>query len=141
MKGVTIELDMYSAIRTRFIDGESIRSIAKSLNISRPTVTKYCEGATHPEVRKAYEREPSVITNSTQSFILSCFKEDDDENLKKQKHTGKRIYDPLVSETDFKGSYSTVRGAVRNLKALLCSFSRILSVSLYDNYPNIGGTL
>ena len=95
-----IELDMHSAIRTRFINGESIRSIAKSLNISRPTVTKYCEGATHPEVRKAYEREPSVITHAAESFILSCFKEDDDENLKKQKHTAKRIYDRLISETD-----------------------------------------
>jgi len=117
MKGVIIELDMYSAIRTRFIDGESIRSIAKSLNISRPTVTKYCEGATHPEVRKIYQREPSVITPTTKSFILSCFKEDDDENLKKQKHTAKRIYDRLVSETDFNGSYPTVRRTVRNLKA------------------------
>ncbi|WP_158408596.1 NUMOD1 domain-containing DNA-binding protein [Desulfosporosinus fructosivorans] len=112
-----IEVDMYSAIRTRFIDGESIRSIAKSLNISRPTVTKYCEGSTHPDVRKVYQRQPDVITDAIKSFILSCFKEDEQENLKKKKHTAKRIYDRLISERDFNGSYSTVRTAVRKLKA------------------------
>ncbi|MDD2494670.1 MAG: helix-turn-helix domain-containing protein [Tissierellia bacterium] len=42
MKGVIIEVDIYSAIRTRYSDGESIRSIAKSLGISRQTVKKYC---------------------------------------------------------------------------------------------------
>ena len=84
MKGVIIELDMYSAIRTRYIDGESIRSIAKSLKISRPTVKKYCEGDTHPEVRKDYQREPDVITDAIKTFILNCFKEDEDEKLKKQ---------------------------------------------------------
>ena len=112
-----IELDIYSAIRTRYLDGESIRSIAKSLKISRPTVKKYCEGSTHPEIRKTYQREPDVITDTIKAFILSCFKQDEDENLKKQKHTAKKIYDRLVSEKDFNGSYSSVRTAVRNLKA------------------------
>lgn len=112
-----IELDIYSAIRTRYLDGESIRSIAKSLNISRPTVKKYCEGSTHPEVRKAYQRDPDVITDDIKAFILSCFKHDYDENLKKQKHTAKKIYDRLVAEENFHGSYSSIRTAVRNLKA------------------------
>lgn len=111
-----IEVDIYSAIRTKFSEGESIRSIAKSLGISRQTVKKYCEGATHPEVRKPYLREPDVITDDVKNFILNCFKEDEDENLKKQKHTAKRIYDRLVAEKDFNGSYSTVRTAVRSIK-------------------------
>ena len=117
MKGVIIELDIYSAIRSRYNDGESIRSIAKSLKISRPTVKKYCEGSTHPEVRKAYQREPDIITNDIITFVLSCFKQDQDENLRKQKHTAKKIYDRLVSEKKFKGSYSSVRTVVRALKA------------------------
>jgi transposase len=117
MKGVIIELDIYSAIRTRYLEGESIRSIARSLRISRPTVKKYCEGATHPEVRKPYQREPDVITDDIKAFVLGCFKQDEDENLKKQKHTAKKIYDRLVAEKDFNGSYSSVRIAVRKLKA------------------------
>lgn len=117
MKGVIIEVDIYSAIRTRYQDVESIRSIAKAFNVSRQTVKKYCEGSTHPDERKIYEREPDVITDDVKAFITSCFKEDDDEKLKKQKHTAKKIYDRLVSEKNFNGSYSTIRTSVRNLKA------------------------
>lgn len=117
MKGVIIEVDVYSAIRTRYSNGESIRSIAKSLSISRQTVKKYCEGDTHPEVRKDYQREPEIITDKIKNFILACFKEDEDENLKKQKHTAKKIYDRLVFEKNFKGAYSTIRATVRNLRA------------------------
>jgi len=114
---VIIEMDMYSAIRLRYSDGESIRYIANSLGISRQTVKKYCEGNTHPDVRKAYERTVTVITSDIEKFILDCFKEDETENLKKQKHTAKRIYDRLVGENDFRGSYSSIRKAVRKLKA------------------------
>src|SRR6056297_2528399 len=102
-------MDMYSAIRLRYSDGESIRYIANSLGISRQTVKKYCEGNTHPDVRKAYERTVTVITSDIEKFILDCFKEDETENLKKQKHTAKRIYDRLVGENDFRGSYSSIR--------------------------------
>jgi len=116
MKGVIIEVDIYSAIRTRYSDGESMRSIAKDLGISRQTVRKYCEGATHPEVRKNYQREPDVITDKIKNFILSCFREDEDENLKKQKHTAKRIYDRLIAEKRFIGSYSTIRATVSSLR-------------------------
>lgn len=110
-------MDMYSEIRTRYANGESIRSIAVRLGIARQTVKKYCEGATHPEVRKEYQREADVVTDQVKQFILCCFQEDEDENLKKQKHTAKRIYDRLIKESGFHGSYSTVRRAVRDLKA------------------------
>ena len=116
MKGVIIEVDIYSSIRTRYLDGQSMRFIAKSLGISRQTVKKYCEGSTHPEERKAYEREPDVITDDVKAFIISCFKADETEKLKKQKHTAKKIYDRLVSEKNFNGSYSTIRTSVRNLR-------------------------
>ena len=108
---------LYSKIRTLYTEGESMRSIATRLGISRQTVKKYCEGNTHPDVRKVYTRQPDVITEDVKSFILSCFHQDEAENLTKQKHTAKRIYDRLVSEKAFSGSYSAVRVAVRNLKA------------------------
>src|SRR5665647_518117 len=111
-------MDMYSEIRTRYSKGESIRSIAKGLEISRQTVKKYCEGSTHPEVRKVYQRGSDVITDKIDQFILRCFQDDEDENLKKQKHTAKRIYDRLVEELAFKGCYSTIRKTVRNMKAI-----------------------
>ncbi len=114
---MVIEVDMYSSIRKRYSNGESIRSIARSMGIARQTVKKYCEGSTHPEVRKEYQRAPDVITDDVKNFILSCFKADEEEQLKKQKHTAKRIYDRLVSEMKFSGSYSAIRIAVRQLKS------------------------
>jgi transposase len=108
---------MYSEIRKRYSSGESIRSIARSMSIARQTVKKYCEGSTHPELRKDYKRNPGIVTTDVKEFILSCFKEDDVEGLRKQKHTAKRIYDRLVAEQRFQGSYSAIRTTVRELKA------------------------
>lgn len=111
-----IEVDVYSQIRTRYNNGESIRSISRSLGVSRQTVKKYCEGNTHPDVRKTYSRTSDVITDDVVQFILSCFQQDREEKLSKQRHTAKRVYDRLVNETGFTGAYSTVRTAVRKLR-------------------------
>ena len=116
MKGVRVEMDIYKDIRQSFIDGESQRHIAKRLGISRQTIKKYCEGSSHPDVRKTYERPPDTITNEVKQFILDCFQADKDEHLKKQRHTAKRIYDRLVEEKRFIGAESTIRKAVKELK-------------------------
>ncbi|MDD3206716.1 MAG: helix-turn-helix domain-containing protein [Lachnospiraceae bacterium] len=112
-----IEVDLYYQIRTLYNEGESIRSIAKRLGLSRQTVKKYCEGNTHPVVRKRYNRTPNVITDDIKQFILCCFAQDKLENLTKQKHTAKRIYDRLVDEKKFLGSYSAIRDADKVLRA------------------------
>ena len=117
MKGVVIEVDIYSKIRLLYTQGISIRSIATRLGISRQTVKKYCEGNTHPDARKSYHREATVLTAEVRSFILACLRHDEEEKVTKQKHTAKRIYERLVSEKQFYGSYSAVRETVRELKA------------------------
>lgn len=116
MKGVVIEVDLYYRIRTLYNEGESIRSIAKRLGVSRQTVKKYCEGNTHPDVRKTYTRESDVITNEVRDFIKACLEEDKLMQLPKQKHTAKRIYDRLVNEKHFTGGESTIRNAVKALR-------------------------
>ena len=59
---MVVGMSLYSQIREAYISGESQRSIAKRLGVSRPTVKKYCEGAIMPGVRKEYLRTPSVVT-------------------------------------------------------------------------------
>ena len=66
-----IEVDIYSQIRTLHTEGESQRSIAKRLGISRQTVKKYCEGNTHPDVRKSYTRTNNVMILSISLYTFS----------------------------------------------------------------------
>lgn len=106
----------YKQIRQRFLNGESQRSIAKSMGISRNTVKKYCEGKSVPWERKTPERQSPILTQEILACITSYLEEDEIEGLKKQRHTAHRIYERLVEEQNFGGSESTVRQAVRELR-------------------------
>jgi len=116
---VVVTVKDYKRIRQMHLTGISQREIAKQLHISRRTVKKYCEGCAVPWERKVPEREPSVLTEEAVNFIKSCIAEDENEHLKKQTHTAKRIYDRLVDEKGFTGGESTVRRKVREIKARL----------------------
>lgn len=109
---MVVGMSLYSQIREAYISGESQRSIAKRLGVSRPTVKKYCEGAIMPGVRKEYLRTPSVVTPQVENFIRMCLETDKEEGLRKQSHTAKRIYDRLVSEILVHRN-ATVRGAIQ----------------------------
>jgi len=113
-----IEVDIYEKIRHMHeYDGCSQRKIAKTLGISRNTVKKYFEGEQVPWERQGVSgRHRYVITQDILDFIQECFIEDEKENIKKQSHTAKRIYDRLVDEIDFDGSESTIRGVVASIK-------------------------
>ncbi len=111
-----IQMDLYYQIRTYHNEGKSIRWIAQTLGVSRQTVRKYCEGDTHPDIRKEYHRETTVVTDEIREFILACLREDEEEGLPKQQHTAKRIYDRLVTEKGFSGGESTIRAAVKELR-------------------------
>jgi transposase len=113
---MVVEMSLYSQIREAYTSGESQRSIAKRLGVSRQTVKKYCEGASMPGVRKDYVRAPSVVTPEIDKFIRMCLDADEAEGLRKQIHTAKRIYDRLVSELGFAGSYSIVRRVVHEMR-------------------------
>ena len=115
---MVITMKDYNDIRKRYLAGESQRHIAKTLGISRNTVAKYCEGAAVPWIRKPPDRTSTVLTDETVSFIRACLAEDEEENLKKQRHTAKRIYDRLVAEKGFTGGESTIRAKVHELKQL-----------------------
>lgn len=113
---MVVGMELYSEIRQAYLSGESQRSIAQRLGISRQSVKKYCEGKTMPGVRKEYSRASTVVTEEVENFIRNCIESDIAEGLKKQNHTAKRIYDRLVGEMQFIGSYSIVRRIVHELK-------------------------
>ena len=115
---MAIELETYEKIRyLKEQERLSQREIAQQLGISRNTVKRYSNGENVPWVRKdGSGRNKSIITNEIEEFIQKCLEEDETENLKKQKHTAKRIYERLVDEYGFTGGESTVRTVVAKLK-------------------------
>lgn len=111
-----IGVDQYQFIRHAYaVEGLSQREIARRLGISRNTVKKYVEGDSLPMSVKSAERNLPVI-GPVKNIILGYLEEDRKNNLHKQRHTAKRIYDRLCKEHGFTGGYSTVRQCVRQLK-------------------------
>lgn len=113
-----IEVDMYEKIRYLYTqEKKSQREIARLLGISRTTVRKYCDRSTLPGVRNGISgRKSYVMTDEVLRFIEDCLLEDKSENLKKQRHTARRIYTRLVEELNFSGGESTVRRLVAQIK-------------------------
>ena len=113
-----IEVDMYEKIRQLYVhERKSQREIAKILKISRSTVKKYCEGTHVPWERSGTSgRTPYVVTDHILQRMASYLEEDETENIKKQKHTARRIYDRLVDEEGFTGGESTIRRIVAEMR-------------------------
>jgi len=107
---VAINLNQYERIRELYEQEHlSIREIAKTLNCSRDTVSKYVRGETVPWARQSGSGRKTVITESISRFIDECFAEDEREGLKKQKHTAKRIHDRIEDELGIQIAESTIR--------------------------------
>ena len=115
---MSIEVELYEKIRyLHEQEGKSQRAIARILRVSRNTVGKYYEGAHVPWIRQGISgRGPYIVTDEVLKFIKECFAHDELENINKQKHTAKRIYDRLVDERRFCGGESTIRRIVRELR-------------------------
>ncbi len=115
---MTIEVDLYQKIRhLHEHEKMSQRAIAKMLGVSRNTVKRYCSGEKVPWARQGVSgRQKYVVTAEVLTFINDCLAEDEAENIKKQSHTAKRIYDRLVDEKNFTGGESTIREIVAELK-------------------------
>lgn len=115
---MAIEVDIYEKIRyLHEHEGYSQRQIAGILGVSRNTVKKYYDGSQVPWERQGVSgRQRYVITEEIIRFIHDCLAGDEAENIRKQMHTAKRIYDRLVDEKTFSGGESTIREIVAVLK-------------------------
>jgi transposase len=69
-----------------------------------------------PFDKTSRNRQRTVITPKVEEFIRECLNEDEKEQVVKQKHTAKRIFDRLVQELGFSGGESTIRHYVKELK-------------------------
>lgn len=112
-----ISMELYNFIRySRFTLGMSIREISDKGKVSRQTIRRALAGI-EPTYNLKCTRPMSALgphIEKIQEWLLA-----DKKVPKKQRHTAKRIYDRLVKEYDYSGSYSTVKKRVKKLKEAL----------------------
>jgi len=100
-------VELFEIIRKdHFLQGKGIRRIARERSIHRRLVRKAIEDAV-PPMRAVVVRNCSVLTPFIKNIIDQLVL-DDQAAPRKQRHTGRRVFERLVNEHDFKGSLSSV---------------------------------
>lgn len=98
--------------RRHFVSGESISSIARSLNISRPTVRKHLNTEQEPVYQRSKQPTPKLGLFIP---ILTQWLDMDARLPKKQRRTGQRLFEGLQEE-GYQGAVDSVWRFVRNWK-------------------------
>jgi transposase len=111
-----LTVDNFEIIRRKvLLDGDSQRDVAKELGHSRKTVAKALEHPNPPGYRTKAARKSPVMDPFR--AIVAAWIESDKTAPPKQRHTGRRVFERLRDEHQFKGCEGTVRRFVAKLKA------------------------
>jgi transposase len=107
-------MDQYEFMRTAHrVYGKNITELARQTGHSRNTIKKAIRG--EPWGYKERETQTSPVLGPYQSIIDEWLKKDQ-EQPKKQRHTGRRVFNRLVAEHGFAGCESTIRRYVRKTR-------------------------
>lgn len=112
---VMISMPKVQSIRRRRMNGESIASIARSENVSEPTVRKYLKAgdlSPRPPVKRKHAE--SVIDRYVP--VIEQWLAEDRCTWRKQRHTATRIWERLRDEYGAEVSLSTVTRKVAQLR-------------------------
>ena len=114
---MTVPMSVQENIRTLDSQGIAGREIARRLGVSRDSVTKYTGQPDYSPSPPSPVARPagSVLTGFEDTMEL--WLGEDQGRPRKQRHTAKRVFDRLVAEQGFIGSYSPVQRFVRKWKA------------------------
>ena len=97
--------------RDYYVDGNSIRRIARESHHHRRTVRKALRDAGPPRYTMQQVRPRPVLGPFVE--LIDRWLEEDQARPPKQRHTAHRIYCRLMEEHDFTGGESTVREYVQ----------------------------
>ena len=105
------------AIKQRAARGDSVAQIAREEGISEPTVRKYRDmdgfsPPVKPRKRRGSKLDPFKAT-------IDRWLAEDRKRRPKQRHTAQRVFDRLVAECGYDGSYTIVQAYVKKRKAEL----------------------
>jgi transposase len=107
-------MEFIAEIRRRhFIDGESISSIARALQKSRPTVRKALKTLSEPIYQRRHQPQPKLGAFQAQ---LEQWLELESGLPKRQRRTAQRLFEGLLAE-GYRGSYAPVQRFVKRWKA------------------------
>ncbi len=105
-------VDLYGRVRrAHFVEGMSIRQVARMFNLHRNTVNKMLEYSVPP----GYQRQQPPRRPKLDAYtpVIDQILQSDHARPKKQRHTAKRIFERLKEEHGFSGQYTIVKGYVR----------------------------
>ena len=109
-----LKMDQYELVRTAHrVYGQNISELARLTGHSRNTIKKAIRGEAWGY--KERSRQPFPVLDGYLG-IIDEWLEGDKGRPKKQRHTGRRVYNRLVEEHEYKGSESTVRRYVKFAK-------------------------
>ena len=103
-------VDLYAAIRRDAKTGLSNRALQRKHGVGYRTVSAALESA-WPKARKPPPKRGSRL--DPYRDVIDGWLRDDLDAPRKQRHTAKRVYDRLVSEKGYEGSYSPVQRYVK----------------------------
>ncbi|MGV1080866.1 MAG: IS21 family transposase [Candidatus Nanopelagicales bacterium] len=107
-------MDFIAEIRRRhFISGESISSIALSLNLSRTTVRKHLKTIEEPVYQRKNQSFPKLGEFQER---LKQWLETESSLPKKQRRTAQRLFEGLQTE-GYRGAYDSVQRFVKHWKS------------------------
>lgn len=102
---MTIPVSVQKDIKTRLDQGQSQRQIARELHLSRNTVGKYV-------AKEDFSAQPKIVNPRSKmtpyASIVTGWLVQDEKIPPKQRHTIQRIWQRLVEEEGFTGSYHSV---------------------------------
>lgn len=107
-------VELYAEVRRAVnVEGISEREAARRFGIARMTVRKMLQFALPPGYRRSPERRPKL--EPYVGFIDQILQEDQ-QRLKKQRHTAQRIFERLREEQGYDGGITIVRNYVHQQK-------------------------
>ena len=110
-KGV-YRVELYAAVRRAvYVEGVSEREASKRFGLARKTVHKMLGYAAPP----GYQRKQPVKRPKLDVFlgVIDQILEEDKQQIRKQRHTAKRIFERLKEEHSYTGGYTVVKDYVR----------------------------
>lgn len=116
-----IGVDKIDDIRRLGRNGATVASIARDTGVSEPTVRKYLREPDLSERPPAVGRAPESPLLEPYAELIDSWLLEDRRRWLERRHTAKRVYDRLVGERGFEGSYSTVQRYVRRRREELAA--------------------